>query len=59
MNYVFSNFVSKNVTFTKYLPKKSENKFPAHCGNNGNSLSPIFDKHFVKVMVLLNKLVKF
>ena len=29
-----------------------------HCGNLGNSLSHSFDKNFVKVMVLLNKLLK-
>ena len=30
----------------------------AQCGNYGNSLSRIFGKNFVKVTVLLNKLVK-
>ena len=28
INYLFSNFVSKIVIFTKFLPKKSESKFP-------------------------------
>ena len=27
-NHLFSNFVSKTITFTKFLPKKSESKFP-------------------------------
>ena len=30
----------------------------AQCGNYGNSLSQIFDKNFVKVIVLLKKLLK-
>ena len=29
----------------------------SHCGNHGNSLSPIFGKNFVKVTVCLNKLL--
>jgi len=28
-NQLFSNFISKNVVLTKFLPKKSENKFPS------------------------------
>ena len=27
-NHLFSNFFSKDFTFTKFLPKKSESKFP-------------------------------
>ena len=27
-NQLFSNFFSKNVNFTKFLPKKGESKFP-------------------------------
>ena len=27
-NQLFSNFFSKNVTFTKFLPEMSESKFP-------------------------------
>ena len=27
MNYIFSSFFSENVTFTKFLSKKSDSKF--------------------------------
>ena len=48
-NQLFSKFFSKNVAFTKFLPKKCESKFPflphcvmaaqcAQCGNYVNSL---------------------
>ena len=32
--------------------------YNAQCGNDGNSLTRIFGKNFVKVTVLLNKLLK-
>ena len=57
-NQLFSNLFSKNVTFTKFFPKKSESKFPEfpHCDRSelGNSSN---GKNFVKstdFQILLN-----
>ena len=57
-NYTFILYcpsISRNILqdthYTYYLMKN------AQCGNYGNSLSRIFGKNFVKVTVLLNKLL--
>ena len=44
-NNFFRNLISRNVTFTEFLPKMRESKFP----NYENSLSRIFGKTFVKL----------
>ena len=53
-SFSFSNFFSKNVTFTKFLSKKWDRISAVstlctlQCGNYRNSLSHSFDKNFVK-----------
>ena len=56
-NQLFGDFFSKNVAFTKFLPKKCEREYP-QCSveKTRNCLSHFFDKNFVKVTVLLKKL---
>ena len=54
-NQHFSNFFSKNVNFTKFLPKMCElnsinSAVIAHCGN---LLSHILDKNLVKATLAL------
>ena len=65
-NHLFSNFSSKNVTITKFLPKKVRVNFrnfhtllwyfstTLWCLNYGNLLSRCFGKNFVKTTHLLN-----
>ena len=45
-NHLFSNFFSKTVTFTKFLPKKRESEFPY-------TLCTVFRKNSVKTNFLL------
>ena len=58
------NFFSKNVAFTKFLPKMSEmrinfrNYLATQCGNCCDLVPHIFGKNFVKVTFLLKKLLK-
>ena len=54
----FSNFFRKSGAYTKFCQNFWERILhSAQCGNYGNSLSRIFGKNFVKVTVLLNKLL--
>ena len=55
-NQLFSNFFSKTVTFTKFLPKKYVSRFFCHSDFTWNHLQ-LFSKTFVKVTVLLKKLL--
>ena len=67
LTYFWQKFRESNI-FTKEVTKEliSRNIFwffhtaetVSQCGNYGNSLSHIFVKNFVKVTVLLNKLLK-
>ena len=52
------NQSSKNVTLTKFLQKIVGKNFQISALWDGNSLSRIFGKNFVRVTVLLNKLIK-
>ena len=66
----FCEAILLNKTFTVLISRKNSNHFAKilrdknssisilWCGNYGNSLSGIFGKNFVKVTVLLNKLLK-
>ena len=50
------NLISRN--FAKKVGHKAIWVSEPQCGNYGNSLSRIFGKNFVKVTILLNKLLK-
>ena len=54
-NHLFTNFLSKNIAFTKVLPKMHESKFPKlpHCGTGSMHWSFLPSRFSVKLISVI------